>query len=92
MAFGFCVVNSILQNRSIIYFMDLQNFNDNIHTSILGICLFFLGIYINISHDYYLLNKKIMKKNILFQNSFYLNIFPAQIISENLSNGLDLQF
>lgn len=73
MAFGFCVVNSLLINRSIIYFINLRNFEENFFSNMIGICLFFIGFYINVSHDYYILNKKNTVKGYFLPEYFLFN-------------------
>lgn len=59
MAFCFCLFNSIIQNRSILLFMETsENLSLFSFRYFIGFSLFFAGMYINISHDYYILNKK----------------------------------
>jgi hypothetical protein len=70
MAFTFCVVNSVLQCRSILYFSDYEEKSEQQFSKFLtrncirllyGIGLFALGMWLNISHDYHLIqlrNKK----------------------------------
>jgi len=67
LAFTFCVVNSILQNRSILYFSDYEEKSDGLFTRFLsrnfirliyGGLLFAFGMWVNISHDYHLFEKR----------------------------------
>ena len=61
MAFTFCFFNAIIQNRSIFYFSEYEN-NYIFKTQYLfGIFIFFLGMLINIFHDYLMVFKR--KKN-----------------------------
>lgn len=67
MAFAFCIWNSIIQCRSILFFSDLKTINEhnfffflyrNSIRIISGFFLFLLGMWLNITHDYHVLNKK----------------------------------
>jgi len=60
MACSFCVANAIMQNRSIFLFSSYSWNELNHITLVIGIILFFVGMYINIYHDYMMIK---MKKN-----------------------------
>lgn len=72
MAFTFCVVNSVLQCRSILYFTDYEEKSENQFSKFLsrnfvrllyGAALYALGMWVNISHDYYLFQKRNEKED-----------------------------
>lgn len=72
MAFTFCIVNSILQCRSILYFTDYEEKSEdqfskflsrNLIRLLYGAGLFAFGMWTNISHDYHLFEKRNEKED-----------------------------
>jgi steroid 5-alpha reductase family enzyme len=66
MAFTFCFFNAIMINRSILLFSNYFNKDSNdfilsIIQILIGYFIFFLGMYINIKHDYLMISYR--KKN-----------------------------
>jgi len=58
LAFAFTSVNATIQNRSVFLFSH-YNLDHLTHTSfVMGFVLFFLGMFINIYHDYLMINMK----------------------------------
>lgn len=56
----FCTINALMQTRSVFLFCNYSWETLNIPMFFIGLCLFFLGMYINIYHDYLMIS---MKKN-----------------------------
>ena len=88
-AFFFNLINGVINGLYVrLYTADLDL---NAYNVYIGLILFGLGMYINISSDNRLISLRKKSKGYKIINGDYSNIFLALIILEKLSNNLDMQ-
>ena len=72
----FCTINALMQTRSVFLFCNYSWETLNIPMFFIGLCLFFLGMYINIYHDYLMIS---LKKN---SNGYIFRVFHYESVTE----------
>jgi hypothetical protein len=75
----FCTLNSIIQNRSILYFANYSvKGNPFLDKQLLfGLCIFLLGMYINIKSDYMMLEQKKKTTGYIIPYGFLYNYISS---------------